>query len=425
MVSKIPTVQNSCKAERRISRNPSTLIYCMGTEAVQIYKSMSFKKKEDEKEFRRHIKQIWRLFHTEKNVIHEDAKFYLRTRRDVEPIEKFVRGLYELAENCDFPQKNDKIRDHFVIGLKSKELSEKLQLSEDLSLEKAVEIVRSNEQVKMQMGEMQDNSMDAITKEKKETTKHTGWEKYPQKAANTLRCKKWNKYHKFNKCPAKGKICRNCDKMNPFAIWCRSLTKNTELRKQPTERYFLGSICKNELPEKKKKHSLHVKLMVGEIPIIFKIDTGVDINVISTKTFRKLRKRPMLKPPHDIYKSPGDTLTCEGKFWVNTTHKNKTLHNNTDNSLSWDTAYKMGLVTVVANVNRCIKGEPVKITLRENVVPYCTPTARRIPFPILPKVKKGASTLRRRRHYTKSYKANGLVFTHCSNKKKMKMSGYA
>ena len=251
MVSKIPTVQNNCKAERRISRNPSTLIYCMGTEAVQIYKSMSFKKKEDEKEFRRHIKQIWRIFHTDKNVIHEDAKFYLRTRRDVEPIEKFVRGLYELAENCDFPQKNDQIRDHF--GLKSKELSEKLQLREDLSLKKAVEIARSNEQVKTQMGEMQDNSMDAITKEKKETTKHTGWEKYPQKAANTSRCKKWNKYHKFNKCPAKGKICRNCDKMNPFAIWCRSLTKNTELRKQPTERYFLGSICKNELPEKKKR----------------------------------------------------------------------------------------------------------------------------------------------------------------------------
>ena len=43
---------------------------------------------------------------------------------------------------------------------------------------------------------------------------------------------------------------------------------------------------------------------------------------------------------------------------MNTTHKNKTcrfeihdIDNNTDNLLSRDTAYKMGLVTVVENVN--------------------------------------------------------------------------
>ena len=48
-------------------------------------------------------------------------------------------------------------------------------------MEKAVEIARSYEQVKMQMGEMQDNSADAVTGERKETTKHSGWKKYPQK----------------------------------------------------------------------------------------------------------------------------------------------------------------------------------------------------------------------------------------------------
>ena len=164
--------------------------------------------------------------------------------------------------------------------------------------------------------------------------------------------------------------------INHFAICCRSRTQNIrKIRKQLTERYFLGSICKNELPEK-KNDPWHVKLKVSEIPIILKIDTGADINVISTKTFRKLRKRQMLKPAHVIYKSPRGTLTCKGKFWVNTTHKNKTyrfeihvIDNNTDNLLSRDTACKMGLVTVVANVNGCMKGDLVKITLSENVAP--------------------------------------------------------
>ena len=35
----------------------------MGTEAEQIYKSLSFTKNEDHEKFRRHIKQIWRIFH--------------------------------------------------------------------------------------------------------------------------------------------------------------------------------------------------------------------------------------------------------------------------------------------------------------------------------------------------------------------------
>ena len=111
----------------------------------------------------------------------------------------------------------------------------------------------------------------------------------------------------------------------------------------------------------------------------------------------------MLKPAHSIYNSPDGTLTCKGEFWVNTTHKNKTHHfeihvidNNTDNLSSRDIAYKMGLVILVANVNGCMKGNHVKIMLRENVVLYCTPTAWRISFPILHKIKKRPPTLRGR-----------------------------
>ena len=112
-----------------------------------------------------------------KNVIHERAKFYRRTQRHGELIEKFVRGLSELTENCDFLQKNHQIRDCLVIGLKTKELSEKRQLREDLSLGKVVEIARRYEQVKTQIEEMQDNSVDAVKEERKETTKRFGWKK--------------------------------------------------------------------------------------------------------------------------------------------------------------------------------------------------------------------------------------------------------
>ena len=146
-----------------------------------------------------------------------------------------------------------------------------------------------------------------------------------------------------------------------------------------------------EWTSREKIDPWHVKLKLDEIPIIYKIDTGPDINVIRTKTFRKLRKRTMLKRAQGIYKSPRGTLTCKGKYRENTTHKNKTyrfdiyvIDDNTVNLLSRDTVYKMRLVSGVENVNGCMKGSPVKNTLREIVVQYCTPTAKRIPFPILP-----------------------------------------
>ena len=102
--------------------------------------------------------------------------------------------------------------------------------------------------------------------------------------------------------------------------------------------------CLQKGTSREKIDPWYVKLKVGEILIILKIDSWADINVI-IKIFRKLRKKT-----NGIYKSPGGTLTCKGKFLVNTTHENKmyrfeihVIDNNIDNLLSRDTAYKMGL----------------------------------------------------------------------------------
>lgn len=48
-------------------------------------------------------------------------------------------ALYELAESCHFgAQKTENIRDKLVVGIKDKELSKKLQLMIDLTLDTAV-----------------------------------------------------------------------------------------------------------------------------------------------------------------------------------------------------------------------------------------------------------------------------------------------
>ena len=86
-----------------------------------------------------------------RNVIHERACFHKQVQRPVEPVEAFIRSLYELAQYCEFGgTKDEQIRDKIVIGISDLEVSEKLQLEPELSLEKAIQIICQSEQIKQQ-----------------------------------------------------------------------------------------------------------------------------------------------------------------------------------------------------------------------------------------------------------------------------------
>ena len=64
---------------------------------------------------------------------------------------RVIRALYEMAQNCDFKGKVERIRDRLVIGLADKDLSEKVQLQSDLTLDDAVQMARQSELVRSQV----------------------------------------------------------------------------------------------------------------------------------------------------------------------------------------------------------------------------------------------------------------------------------
>lgn len=61
-------------------------------------------------------------------------------------MEVFVRQLYKLAENCNFGAQKDRI----VIGIRDKQVSQKLQMKSELTLHTAIEMARHCELIKSQ-----------------------------------------------------------------------------------------------------------------------------------------------------------------------------------------------------------------------------------------------------------------------------------
>lgn len=111
------------------------------------------------------------------------------------------------------------VRDRVVIGCLSTKTREKLiQEGSTLTLEKAIDIARTDEMSKEQLQTMakEDASINSVNQRKQKT------ELTQKKDLPSKECHKCGYKHDNSKCFAKGKRCTKCQKLNHFARVCRS-----------------------------------------------------------------------------------------------------------------------------------------------------------------------------------------------------------
>ncbi|XP_016519232.1 uncharacterized protein K02A2.6-like [Poecilia formosa] len=307
-------------------------------------------------------------------------------------------------------------------------MSEKLQMMPDLTLSKAMELVRQSEQVKQHVSEQGANACANLSEVAYKRQQHrerlTHSESHANKAQNTggvkpkhyqnvnkgRKCTRCGRVHaKNDKCSARNAECRSCKKLGHFAVVCRSRvvseitapTRNIEINAT----YFLGGVTDVEDSSK----AWTVNLPIQGSHIVFKIDSGADTGVIPSETFEKLAFKPKLRKPINKLESPGGKLNCMGYFIATTMRKGKRFRFKVNvikepqcsHLLSRNVAVAMGLIKRMEEIRApaqisesCpdeigrLKIKPVKITLREGAAPYSVTTARRVSVPMLPKVKK-------------------------------------
>ena len=390
----------------------------MGPEAEKIFTQFGLADAEAN-DFHTVIGRFTAYFELKRNVVHERAKFHKRNQKEGESVEEYIRHLYELSEHADFADRESTIHDRLVSGLLDQELSEKLQLESELTLTKATQLARQREQ-----RGLAHSSVDAVRGGGSGRPKRQYDAAAVAPAASEVR--------------AEVKSCR-ASRVQAPEIAYRTVT-SVHLLILDASVQLMGKFVKlatsqiisldPELARRKQSVNckqnrvknitfsqwqtlamkapwrVSVKLNGTDRGTSFKIDTGTDVSVMSSQTYNNMSRKPPLQKTTAVLRSPGGTLDCKGKIEVTARVKGVdyplriyVVSSARESLLSKEEAARMGLIRHVDTVKNPeetlfseldenpVKCAPVKIRLKDDSQPYSLQTARRVPIPLLQKVK--------------------------------------
>lgn len=397
----------------------STLIYCMGDRAEDILATLKFTERE-RNDFNVVVGKLQSHFVKKRNVIYERACFNQRVQQVGEPVDNFITSLYHLAEHCQFKDlREELIRDRIVVGLQDARLSEKLQLDPELTLEKAITVVRQSESVKKQQQTLRapaaEIEVDWIQSKGKPPKKQCSPAPPPVLPGNKKEaCQRCGRspLHNRQNCPAKEERCFRCNKMGHFGAVCKSKEVSTVTVEQTQETHcqqdslFLATLTSHS----RGSSPWVVEILVNGYPVDFKVDTGADVTVVPENLSTQWKQA--LDPSQKSLKGPNNArLDVVGQFLSTLQRGDKTVQETvyvikqlTQPLLGRPSIEKLGILsridTVSSHHSHIVDRFPevfsglgklsaeYHIELREDAKPYAFSTSRRVAIPLLPAVKQ-------------------------------------
>ncbi|XP_077865913.1 uncharacterized protein LOC144353175 [Saccoglossus kowalevskii] len=215
-------------AGKQESQKCKLSLYLIGREGREIYETMQLTGDEKDRKLDEIIKAFDSYCNIKTNETVERYKFFTRNQEPNEPLEKYVTDLKILAATCNFLTLQESlIRDRIVCGINDSRLRERLLRESDLDLTKCIQTCKAAEISKEQIKTLEAPAMVMAVKQQQHRFKKPQW----KQAQDTVTCKYCGTKHKRSKekCPAYGKKCLYCKKMNHFAKCC--LKRNQSQKK--------------------------------------------------------------------------------------------------------------------------------------------------------------------------------------------------
>ena len=152
-----------------------------------------------------------------------------------ETFEQFVTELQLLVKDCGYDKNDEMVRDRIVTAARNSKIREKLlNVGSDLKFAKTLDIARAYEVSHTHCSAVEDKTVNSVKSKKtpssRDSKKHeqrTGTEK------QQISCGKCGYDHGKQQCPAYGKRCNRCKRLNHFQKMCKiETTANPKSRKK-------------------------------------------------------------------------------------------------------------------------------------------------------------------------------------------------
>ena len=257
------------------------------------------------------------------NVIYERYMFNKHSQDSGESLDHYLTEIMKQADLCKYGNlKDELIRDRLVSGIKDDKAREKLLAKKDLTLTRAIEMLRTSQAAQVRAKDMAEDveslPIKAVSDRKPEVprsqpqsnsalTRPTG-KRLP--ITQSLKpCRYCGNKHDFKKevCPATDKKCHRCGKSGHFSRVCRS-SKLHMIEDEGSDNEEL--FCVSSVKKSKDSRALATCTVNQKHDVVFEIDTGASCNVL-----------PFL----DYVMATGDILGRQ----MQATRARLTMHNNT------------------------------------------------------------------------------------------------
>ena len=227
----------------------------------------------------------------------------------------WYNDLRRIGTNCAFEDiTTDEIyRDHLVSSVRDERVRDRLLEQRELTLEKALDIIRSSE-IKAEQAKAWHSIGDTDVHAMKKGTRTKQWGKRGSEAERirprettrattgvVVNCSFCGKTHDRGKCPAWGKKCRVCQGLNHFAAKCRKLKVRRDVKTVENEQYGVSSLKDDSATQhtvncvnRRQTEPGYITLGIGSHRVKFECDTGSQCNIL---------------PLSDYKLATGDTIT--------------------------------------------------------------------------------------------------------------------